>query len=126
MAYVAYVVCHGSDGLLHVTGWIVQLADSEACVGSAISALSKAASKTSGKADGEEIGLIRVKRDALLGTKPADWKGPLGKDLPTWSNSLKAWGQVAEKDLSSSGAEAPRPRTPAGGKGSSRASIVVR
>ncbi|CAE7237586.1 unnamed protein product, partial [Symbiodinium microadriaticum] len=109
---VAHVVCHGSHGLLHITGWIVHLTEGEACIGTALASLSGIASKTSGKAGGEEIGFIKVKRDALLGSKPAEWKGLLCKDLPTWSNSHKAWGQVADKDLSSSGAEGPRAQKP--------------
>ncbi|CAE7354505.1 unnamed protein product, partial [Symbiodinium microadriaticum] len=113
---VAHVVCHGSNGLLHVTGWIVHLSEGEACIGTALGSLSGIASKTSGKAGGEEIGFIKVKRDALLGSKPAEWKGLLCKDLPTWSNSHKAWGQVADKDLSSSGAEGPRAQKPARSK----------
>ena len=109
---VAHVVCHGTDGHRHVTGWLVHVSEAEACLATVPSSISSVSSKTSGKAGGEDIGFIKVSREALLASRPSDWKGIRSKDLPAWSNCSAAGTKVAGQDLGSSGAEAPQSSRP--------------
>ncbi|CAE7804395.1 unnamed protein product [Symbiodinium sp. CCMP2592] len=113
---VAFVTCHGETAHVPVTGWIVHVSESVACLATALGALEKVASKTSYKSGSTEIGVIKVSLAALRSSRPDGWTGLKVKDLPSWSACQKAWTQVADRDLNSSEAEPKPTEKPAKGK----------
>ena len=117
---VGYVTCHGSAGHVPVTGWIVHLEESEACLASSLASLEKVGSKTSCKISGVDIGVIKVSTEAILVERPTGWAGPRISELPGWHICSKAWTQLADRDLHSSEAELRSDPAPAQRKGKSR------
>ncbi|CAE7035325.1 unnamed protein product [Symbiodinium sp. CCMP2592] len=104
---VVYVVCHGSAGDVPVTGWIVELAGSEAFLATPVSSVTGVPNQAKGKSHGTEIAFIRVPTNTISLSRPDNWSGLRLKDLPPWEASVAAWKQVTAGNLSSSEAERP-------------------
>ncbi|CAE7463493.1 unnamed protein product [Symbiodinium sp. CCMP2592] len=104
---VVYVVCHGSAGDVPVTGWIVELAGSEAFLATPVSSVTGVPNQAKGKSHGAEIAFIRVPTNTISLSRPDNWSGLRLKDLPPWEASVAAWKQVTAGNLSSSEAERP-------------------
>ncbi|CAE7366038.1 unnamed protein product, partial [Symbiodinium microadriaticum] len=104
---VVFVVCHGSAGDIPVTGWIVELEESEAFLAAPLASVAGVPNQAKGKSHGVDIAFIRVPVSSLSLNRPENWSGLKQKDLPPWEASAAAWKQVNSGNLSSSEAERP-------------------
>ena len=109
---LVFLILKGAqDELVPICGWVVELVDDEAVVGTALAATSaNIPGAVEGKSGAEKLLFVRVPQTSLATSQPAVWKGNLPSTLPSWTVARAVWRQVDVKGLGSSEAEVPRPK----------------
>ena len=103
-----YVILRGEEGeACPVCGWVVELADDEVIVGTAVTpATSGIPGSVEGASGAEKLRFIKLPQSRMTTSQPTTWKGNLPRDLPCWVKSRTSWRAAGAKDLESSEADA--------------------
>ena len=114
-----YVVLRGEEGeACPVCGWVVELADDEVIVGTAVTpATARIPGSVEGASGSEKLRFIKIPRASVTTSQPQTWKGNHPHELPSWVSSRACWRAAGAKDLESSEADA---QPAAAGKKSSK------
>ena len=102
-----YVILRGEDGeACPICGWVVELADDEVIVGTAVtSATSKIPGSVEGVSGAEKLRFVKIPRASATTSQPATWKGNHPHELPSWVTSRACWRAAGARDLESSEAD---------------------
>ncbi|CAE7906252.1 unnamed protein product [Symbiodinium sp. KB8] len=106
---LAFAVLRSSDGKgAKICGWVVEASGDAAVIGTNIKFLEGVDGEISrGKGGHSSLGFVRIPITGLSASAPSSWDGPRARQAPSASACEEAWA-VAEKNIGSSGAEAPR------------------
>eukprot|EP00439_Symbiodinium_sp_Y106_P013668 s3090_g1.t4 len=89
-----------------ICGWVVELADDEVIVGTAVtSATSKIPGSVEGVSGAEKLRFVKIPRASATTSQPATWKGNHPHELPSWVTSRACWRAAGARDLESSEAD---------------------